>query len=181
MRAAGRWLVGTALLAAGLLPLGCDRASVEEAGLEAEEGKAQVSADLYFPSSGGMLTPEARQLTAGESPAARIRGILEALLAGPESAELAAPFAAAPQVTTVYLSPDGTVYVDLKPPEESPPLAMGSTEERQAVMSVVNTVVFNIPEAERVVLLWNGSQPTTFAGHLDTSMPLAPDPSLVAR
>jgi hypothetical protein len=49
------------------------------------------------------------------------------------------------------------------------------------VYSLVNSVALNVPAARRVALLWNGTQRQSFAGHLDTSRPLAPDPSLVVR
>jgi hypothetical protein len=38
----------------------------------------------------------------------------------------------------------------------------------------------NVKEATRVVLLWNGFQRDTFAGHLDSSRPFSPDRSLLA-
>ena len=41
-----------------------------------------------------------------------------------------------------------------------------------SVYSIVNTVLLNIPEISAVVLLNNGQQRPTFAGHLDTSRPL---------
>jgi hypothetical protein len=42
-------------------------------------------------------------------------------------------------------------------------------------------VALNIPEARRVILLWNGVQPQTLCGHLDLTRPLLPDTGLVAR
>jgi hypothetical protein len=38
-----------------------------------------------------------------------------------------------------------------------------------------------VPQASRVVLLWNGIQRESFSGHLDLSRPLTPDRSLVSR
>ena len=71
------------------------------------------------------------------------------------------------------------VYVDLVSEDGGPPPQGGSTEERLRVYSLVNTLVLNVAEARSAVLLWNGTQPATFSGHLDLSRPLLPDPSLV--
>jgi hypothetical protein len=71
--------------------------------------------------------------------------------------------------------------VDLHAPGRDAPPAGGSREELVTVYSLVNSLALNVPAARRVVLLWNGSQRRSFAGHVDTSRPLAPDPSLVAR
>jgi hypothetical protein len=38
----------------------------------------------------------------------------------------------------------------------------------------------NVKEATSVVLLWNGFQRETFAGHLDSSRPFWPDHAMVA-
>jgi hypothetical protein len=38
-----------------------------------------------------------------------------------------------------------------------------------------------VEEADRVVLLWNGRQASTFAGHVDTTRPLGPAADLIAR
>lgn len=63
------------------------------------------------------------------------------------------------------------------PPSDPP--AVGSTAERQIVYSLVNTLALNLPAVERVAILWNGRQRGTFAGHLDTSRPLPPEPRLI--
>ena len=47
------------------------------------------------------------------------------------------------------------------------------------VFGMVNTVLANDERARAVVLLWNGSQRQTFAGHVDTSRPLVADHRLV--
>jgi hypothetical protein len=44
---------------------------------------------------------------------------------------------------------------------------------------VVDSIVLGVPQASRVVLLWNGSQRETFSGHLDLSVPLVPDRGLL--
>ncbi|HXO27363.1 MAG TPA: GerMN domain-containing protein [Thermoanaerobaculia bacterium] len=163
--------------------------------------------DLYFPASGGGLRGERRELQVSEAPKDRIRKVLEALLAGPAAAPAAAPrpgatgaaAAAAPpaaalaglaglvrpfppevKLGSVELSADGTAFVDLRWPEREDPPESGSTEEIQRVYSLVDSLALNVPQVNRVVLLWNGTQRITFSGHLDTSRPLLPDRTLLA-
>jgi hypothetical protein len=44
---------------------------------------------------------------------------------------------------------------------------------------MVNTVLANAERARAVVLLWNGTQRPTFAGHVDTIRPLVSNHRLV--
>jgi hypothetical protein len=136
-----------------------------------------VSFQLFFPADGGTLKPEPRDLQVSESPKDRIHKILDALLIGPRTAGLVAPFPAGVVVGGVLLGPDGTAYVDLRWPNHEEPPPGGSTEEIQRVYSLVDSVTLNVPHAQRVVLLWNGVQRETFSGHLDLSRPLVPDRS----
>jgi hypothetical protein len=163
------------------------------------------SFDLYFPAAGGGLHAERRDLQVSESPKDRIRKILEALLAGPASGTsagspaagssaaptaagaapaagsgLVRPFPPEVKLGSVELSADGTAFVDLRWPDHEDPPESGSTEEIQRVYCLVDSVALNVPQVNRVVVLWNGTQRITFAGHLDTSRPLLPDRTLLA-
>jgi hypothetical protein len=137
--------------------------------------------DLYFPGDGGLLYPERRELAVPDDAETQIRALLAELLAGPRTPGLLRPLPAGVEVDAVHLGGDGTAFVDLVAPAAAEPPAAGSGLEMQIVYSVVNTVALNVPQARRVALLWNGAQRPTFAGHLDTSRPLAPAPGLVAR
>jgi spore germination protein GerM len=142
---------------------------------------APLPVDLYFPGDDGMLYRERRELTVADDAEAQIRALVGELLAGPQTAGLLAPFPAGVELADVHLGPDGVAYVDLASPGGGEPPAAGSGLEMQMVYSVVDTVALNVAGARRVVLLWNGTQRRSFAGHLDTSHPLAPSPALVAR
>jgi spore germination protein GerM len=137
-----------------------------------------VSFTLYFPAAGG-LRPESRALQVSLEPKDRIRKVVEALLAGPKAPGLARPFPEGVTLGSVLLSSDGTAYVDLRWQDHVDPPPGGSTEEIQRVYSVVDSIVLGVPQASRVVLLWNGSQRETFSGHLDLSVPLVPDRGLL--
>ncbi len=155
---------------------GGGRAGAEEAGGPGEP----VSFVLYFPTDGGALAGERRELQVTETPRDRASKIAQAVLAGPKSQGLYRPFDPAVRVASVEIA-DGVVYLDLVWDGHDEPPASGATEEIQRVYSLVNSVCLNVPEAQRAVLLWNSFQRLTFAGHLDLSEPLGPDRSLLAR
>lgn len=172
------------LLALGIA-WGCG--SGEEAGdsggpLATEEAGLEVPVDLYFPGPGGRLYTERRDLVGTDGAEGQTRAVIEALLAGPRSEELLPPFPGEVEIGALYLTATGVAYVDLRTDGEPvPPPPSGSTGELQRVFSLVNSIALNVPEVERVVLLWNGVQLRSFAGHLDTGRPLAPVTDLVAR
>lgn len=172
-----------------LLPLGCGGESADpppeghpgEAAKSAEEESVPLSpANLYFPDDSGNLSPEGAQVAA-EPAELRVRRLAEALIAGPQdpTGVLHAPLPKTTRVAGVLIF-DGIAYLDLHGENEGPPPAVGSMDEQMILYSLVDTVVLNTPGVERVVLLWNGSQRETFAGHFDTTRPLAADESLIA-
>jgi hypothetical protein len=78
----------------------------------------------------------------------------------------------------VLLLEDGTLVADLRSAESADPPSSGSTVETLRVYSLVHTLLRNIPEAKQVVLLWNGRQRPSFAGHVDTAHALRLRPEL---
>lgn len=74
------------------------------------------------------------------------------------------------------LTRDGVAYVGLG----GTPPALGTRGELLSVYSLVNTVAMNVTGVRSVVLLWNGQQRETFAGHIDTTRSLKPRENLVA-
>lgn len=146
-----------------------------------EEPTVPFTAELYFPGGDGLLHRERHELEAPADAAARVRAVVAALLAGAHDDGLAAPWPAGVEVGKIYLAEDGVAYVELTSPGAPDPPPAGSTEELQAIYSVVNSVAFNVSEVRKVALLWNGTQRPTFSGHLDTSRPLPPAPGLIAR
>ncbi len=139
------------------------------------------AANLYFPSTGGLLLAEAREVPASAETAERISALVTTLLAGPRGRGMRPPLPDNVTVRKVYLAEDGLAFLDLESPDGAPPPASGSLREMLTVYSLVNTVLLNFDELERIVLLWNGRQLKTFAGHLDTMRPLAANTDVVAR
>jgi hypothetical protein len=137
--------------------------------------------DLFFPTDGGLIKAERRKLEVTDDPRDRIRKLVAALLEGPKAGGRYPLFPEGVKLDSVLLAPNGTAYIDLSWPGHTDPPPSGSQEEGQRVWSLVNTVTYNVEQAQRVVLLWGGGQRETFAGHLDTSGPLANNPDAVAR
>lgn len=180
-------VLGLSLLALGLLLAGCpggeEAPAPDEAPDETQPPIVQdvTAADLYFPAYNGFLGVERRQMDLTGTPEEQIRLLVETLLTGPEQPEHGRAFAEGVTLAEVYVAENGTAYVDLASPEAQEPPSTGSLHEMQIVYSLVDTVALNVPGVERVALLWNGRQRLTFAGHLDTSVPLAPQTELVSR
>ena len=139
-----------------------------------------VSYDLFFPGEDGRLYAEPRELEPSDEPAELVTRLVEGLLAGPAVEGLRPPLPGGVAVARAFVGDDATVILDLVSPDAGAPPGVGSEAEMLMVYSVVNTVLINVEAAERLMLLWNGQQPTTFAGHLDTTRPLWPNTDLLA-
>lgn len=139
-----------------------------------------VELTLYFPGADGRLYAERREAQVLPGATARARAALEGLLAGPRSDGLRAPLPGGIEIGSLALLADGTVIVDLRSTERELPPSSGSQAERATVYSLVDTVLLNVEGTRRVTLLWNGLQRESFAGHLDTTRPLAADTSILA-
>lgn len=187
------WIAGAVaavLLAAGLFyvlrdsdedtgdGLGEDLTPVDEAALPVVE--ESFTANLYFPDGGVQLHAESRELPVSGTVEEQVAALVGALLAGPSDDRFLAPLPQDVTLRKVYLIDGTTVFLDFESPDGQPPPASGSLREMLTVYSLVDTVLLNTEGPERVVLLWNGQQPETFAGHLDTGRPLAADSSLIA-
>lgn len=149
----------------------------------AAEGEAAgpgepVQFTLYFPADGGALGSERRELQVTESPRDRSRKIVQGLLAGPKAQNLYRPFPQGVRLGSVLLV-DDVLYLDMIWDGHPEPPSSGATEEIQRIYSVIDSICLNVPQVQRVVLLWNGFQRLTF-GHLDLSQPMPADRSLVA-
>jgi hypothetical protein len=135
--------------------------------------------ELFFPGTDGWLHPELRELALPENPRERIALLVQKLLQGPTSGSYVVPLPSSVELEAVHLNPGGVAYLRLRESAGSRPPSSGSRTEMLRVYSLVNTVLRNVPQARSVVLLWNGEQLRSFAGHLDTSRPLVARETLV--
>lgn len=168
--------VATVVAAAAAIT-GCQRGDETPAGGAAAPvgptEKATVS--LLFPGADGFLHAESREVALPLTADGRVATVVAALLAGPRTKGLVAPLPTGVTVADAFVDPQGVAYVDLAAKDQPAPPSSGSDLELLRVYSVVDTVLANEPRARSVVLLWNGVQRTTFAGHVDTSAPLLED------
>jgi hypothetical protein len=137
-----------------------------------------VTVELYFPGPGGRLAREQRDVDGSADPSRLAAHVVQALLEGPRSEKSFRPFPEGVTAGEVHVTGDGVAYVDLVSTGNPTPPFNGSTVELLTLYSLVNSVVQNVPGARSVVVLWNGRQPRTFGGHIDTSRPLLPAPDL---
>ena len=135
---------------------------------------------LWLPAPGGLIAPTTIELASAPEPAARIDALLRALFAATPAPPLSPLFAGEVKLVATMRGADATLYVDLGGADGAEPPGSGSELELQRVYSIVHTVVRNEPSVERVVLLWNGAQRLSLAGHVDTGHPLVPRPELEA-
>lgn len=164
------------------------------------EGPELLELKVFYPGEDGRLHAKIRELPPSAEPTETIARLVDELLAGPHGEHAGAsgdpgtpagasagrsedglwpPFPPGVTLGRAYLMDDATVILDLVSADGKQP-STGSREELLMLYSLVDTVLLNVDGAERLVLLWNGGQPTTFAGHVDTTRPLTAKPELIA-
>lgn len=130
------------------------------------------TARLYFPSANDLLLPQEAPVTSALGARARASGVVAALLSVTPAAPRVPVFPSEVKLGKLLLLEDGTVIVDLRTDPIAEPPQSGSTVEQLRIYAIVNSVLRNVEEAKRVVLLWNGVQRHSLAGHVDTGHPL---------
>lgn len=139
----------------------------------APSGPTQV-ARLLFPSTSGALEAEDREIPRSQDPALLARAILEQLVIGPNRPGSYRGLPEDVVIGNIVLEADGRISVDFESEIHPSPPPSGSHDEYLTLYSIVDSLAQNIPSVRSVVVLWNGRQPPTFGGHVDTSHPLAP-------
>lgn len=141
-----------------------------------EEADGSHPVLLFFASSeGDSLVREGREIDSCEGVEACLEAILEELINGPLS-DLAPVLPPAGMFHSVKLEGD-LARVDFAS-ELLDALPSGSSSEMLAAYAIINTLSLNYPQVKRVLFTLNGKQLQTLKGHLDASLPLAPDFSL---
>jgi len=144
-----------------------------------EEGN-QREVTLFFQSPDtDDLVPEVRKIFLTESVTDQARQTVKELIGGPES-RLIATIPVGSELREIYLSADGTAYVDFSQSfvDKHPG---GSAAEIATIFSLVDTLTFNFPEIHRVKVLVEGEERPTLKEHLDLSRAYVADMSLVSR
>jgi spore germination protein GerM len=133
---------------------------------------------LYFTDrSSYFLRAEQRVVLHSDDPLGLAGSIIQALIKGPQES-LLRTIPADTRLNAVYITPDRTCYVDLtEAVRKNHP--GGSKSELLTIYSLVNSLVLNVPEIERVQLLIDGNQVPTLAGHVDLERPVKADMLLI--
>ena len=136
--------------------------------------QARVRTHLYFlDPSHRFLKAKERTLVQQDGVVERARGIVYALVRGPEG-DLLPTVPAETRLLALYVTEDGIAYVDLdRAISEKHP--GGSLCEMFTIFSIVNTLVLNIPEIDAVKILIEGREAKTLAGHIDIRFPFRPN------
>jgi len=133
---------------------------------------------LYFSSVGGdHLRTEERRIEAGD-PLAVASALLAGLLQGPEGADLVSPIPKGTRLLHLFVTEEGTAYVDFSS-ELSASHPGGVAAEGLTLYAIVNTLILNLKEIERVQIMIEGKPQATLAGHFDIRHPKTGDLLLV--
>ena len=129
---------------------------------------------FYVATSSAKLHAVEREVEFGDTPTTQARRIVEAQLE-PAPDSYLSPIPQGTRLRNLYLTPDGTAYVDLSG-EVSRDHSGGSLAEILAVYSVVNALMENLPAVSGVQILIDGREVDTLAGHVDLRRPLQKNP-----
>ena len=126
---------------------------------------------LYFAGrDSNYLMAEQRVIPHPDDPAGLADTIVKALIKGPQKG-LLKTIPAETQLRALFITPDGTCYVDLSEAVRKNHPG-GSKSELLTIYSMVNSLVLNVPEIERVQILIAGNEAPTLAGHIDLQLPV---------
>jgi len=130
------------------------RAKLNQFALQPNNGTTQL-ATLYFPAlNEGKILPESRSLTWAQADADRVRQIVLALAEGSHQG-YGRVLPASTTVRAVFLTADGTAYLDLSADVLSD-FEPGIQSETLAIYSIVNSLTMNIPAVKQVQFLIGG-------------------------
>src|SRR5579863_629224 len=155
------------------------RTKLSQVALQSRTGSTETVM-LYFPAyEQGMLAGEARTIGWASDNVDRVREVLLALIEGSHEghARVVSPSAT---IRAVFLTPDGTAYVDLSSDALSD-FAPGIESKTLAIYSIVDSLAANIPAVRRVKITVQGQEVDTLDGHADLTDAFVPDPARIAK
>jgi len=182
-RAHGLQWIGPALI--GLFVLLCFSGSAAAQkdrgpGLDGQTGRQphRLPAHLYFAEKKGrFLTAEERTLLHPGTPEGYGKEIIQGLINGSRRG-LMRTIPPDTQLRALYISKDGTAYVDLTK-ELTTRHSGGIQMERLTIYAIVNSLILNVSEIEAVKILIDGRESLTLAGHMDLRFPFKAEMLLV--
>lgn len=135
------------------------------------EATGRIRASLFYVAEDGLhLTAVDADVPYGASPSDQVRALVEAQLQ-PAPTPLAQAVAEGTKVRQIFVTEDGTAFVDLSKEAVSNHRG-GSLDELFAVYAIVNAITVNLPAITGVQILIDGQEVDTLAGHVDLRHPL---------
>jgi len=133
---------------------------------------------LYFGSLDAMyLIPEMRQILKVDKLTDQAKEVIAELINGSQR-NLSPTIPSGTQLRELYIDNQKCAYLDFnKALKANHP--GGSAGELLTIYSIVNTMVDNFADIERVQILVEGKEIQTLAGHIDTTKPLIKNPTIV--
>jgi predicted anti-sigma-YlaC factor YlaD len=170
-------VICTVLVIMPLKSWGLDQFEQKPKFVEPQDLDASV-VHLYFSDKkNSFLIAEAWSLGHSGNPAEFGKLIVQALANGPRTGLMRT----LPEGTTLnafYVTRDGIAYVDLSD-KISQAQPGGVKSELFIIYSIVNSLILNIPEIDRVKILIGGRDTMTLAGHIDLRFPFKANMLLV--
>ena len=132
----------------------------------------KIRVTLFFPQKeDGLLRPEERDVDKPADAPGFARTLMREVIVGPHDPALTAALSEKFSLRSVFVPGNGEIVVDLNV-DPAWSRAAGSAEETAAVAAVVDTLLQNLAQTDRVRILVNGNPVETLAGHVDLSRPL---------
>ncbi len=126
---------------------------------------------LYFADRNNyFLMSEQRVVVHPDDPAGFAHAVIQALIKGPQKG-LLQTIPADTKLRAIYITPDNVCYVDLSE-AVSKNHPGGSNSEMLTIYSIVNSLILNVSEINRVKILIDGNEAPTLAGHVNLQFPL---------
>ena len=137
----------------------------------AADNQNQVDAYLYFASAdGSFLSSEKRNIFHSGDSVDFGKRIVQELIDGPHG-KLHRTIPEQTSLRAFYISNEGIAYVDFSQ-EIRELYPGGSHSEYLTIYSIVNSIVYNVPDVKAVKFLVNGNDATTLAGHIGIGLPI---------
>ena len=150
---------------------------VETPSFTSEQNRREVT--LFFQEiDSESLGPEKRKIFLTSSVADQAKQIVVELINGPLEKGLLPTLPTQTRLRGLYLDRSGTAYLDLS--SELVDFHPGGTDEEIAtIFSIVDSLIYNLPQIKRVHILVNGEERDTLKSHLDLRRDYAKDMSIV--
>jgi spore germination protein GerM len=144
------------------------------------DSKHTKKVTLFFVRpSDGLLASEEREIGVSDSLIREAEEFVAELIKGP-AGDLAPALPAETRLGRIYITRDGTAYVDFSR-ELVDKHPSGTTAELSTIYALVDGLAFNFKSIKKVFILVDGEERETLAGHVGLDRAFFPDYSRIAK